>query len=129
MTRYASHHLYAPKRLVLNDPSMQFAPFSPKTTFCPLVRGVNWKYTSIGAWRGYGHWIEAVLINNRSALNIPLRPKLFDHGRIRGDWIASTFQHPWLEPVGSPTDANTSVLYLVGKHRRKTRCKHSVSEQ
>lgn len=127
LTRFAARHLYAPPRLALQDASLRFV--SPeKTRVCRLVQGVDWLYTALGAWRGYEHWVEAVLVRNRSDLRIPLDPRIFDHGRIRGHWIATTFQHRWLEPAGSTGDADGSVLYLVSKHRRKHRCEQRVAE-
>jgi hypothetical protein len=123
LTRYAARYLYAPERLIWDDPSITFVPTMDIEDHCALVQGVNWQYTAIGAWRGYGHWVEAVLVRNRSSSRILLRPGLFNHERVRGDWITSTFQHTWLQPAGSSNNMDASVLYLVSRKQNKASCR------
>lgn len=129
LTRFVARHLYAPKRLVMHDSALSFVPPSKKNINCPLIQGVNGEYTSIGAWRGYAHWIEALLIRNLSDAHISLDPRFFDHRRIRGQWIASTFHHARLEPADSRGHTDSSVLYLVSTHPRKQDCGHALIKQ
>ena len=115
LTRFAAQHLYAPERLRPADAGISrlAPPALPGDT--PLIQGVHLAYSVLGAWRGYGHHVTALQVRNRSSLQIPLDPRLFEHRRIRGRWIASTFQHRWLQPAGSAAAADATVLYLVSR--------------
>ncbi len=115
LTRFAARHLYAPERLRPDDAGISrlAPPALPEDS--PLIQGVNLAYKVLAAWRGYGHHVTALQVRNRSSLQIPLDPRLFEHRRIRGRWTASTFQHRWLKPASSAGAADTTVLYLVSR--------------
>lgn len=114
LIRYVARQLYAPQRLRNPDSQLRFLATDIFLESCPLVQGVDWRYELLGEWRGYGHSVAAVLVRNESDLRIPLDPRLFMHRRIRGDWLATSFHHRWLEAKGSSAHSDTTVLYLVG---------------
>jgi integrating conjugative element protein (TIGR03749 family) len=61
---------------------------------------------AMAAWRLEDQWVTAVKLTNTSA-----RPVVLDPRALQGDFIAATFQHPTLGPVGQSAD--TTVVYLV----------------
>jgi hypothetical protein len=93
-----------------------------RTKSVPLVRGGDIEATPIGAWRGGGLYITAVRIKNLSNKIISIANKksaiettdsrfIALNTDLRGDWLAATAQHHYLEATGGKDD-RTSV-YLI----------------
>ena len=113
LTRYGALQMYAPARLMPRDDAIHRYGVSDEAIDPPLIQGATLEYRLLGAWRDRRYHLTAVHVRNLSRLRLPLDPRLMNHGRIRGDWLTSTFQHRWLEPAGSAAAADSTVLYLV----------------
>ena len=115
LTRFAAQRLFAPRRLVPDNVAVRALAVKAYPQAYPLLQGVALDYELLGSWRGYGYYLTAVGLLNRSPLRVPLDPRLLDHRRIRGDWLTSSFQHRWLEAAGSSGATDSTVLYLVSR--------------
>ncbi len=62
--------------------------------------------TALAAWRLDDEWVTAVRLTNTTAQWLILDPRA-----LQGDFVAATFQHSNMGPVGESSD--TTVLYLV----------------
>ena len=113
LVRHAAMQLFAPRRFLSADPPIRSLPDTNRPLPPQLLQGVDFEYRLLGMWSGYGHFVTAVAVRNLSELQIVLDPRTFDHSRIRGNWLTSTFQHRDIQPRGSGHAADTSVLYLV----------------
>ena len=109
LTRYASHQLYAPRRLATRVAGVTQIGITP-TALPSLIRGIDAEVMPMGQWKSGPLYVTAVRVTNRSRypLEIPLE-------QLRGDWIAATAQHGRIGPAGSETD--TTAIYLVSDRR------------
>ena len=107
LTRYASHMLYAPRRLITPSTGIRQVKVNIKPV-SGLVRGAHLETTPIGAWRSRDLFVTAVKVVNKSKLPFEL-----DLNEVRGQWIAATAQHGMLGTNGS--DEDTSAIYLVSE--------------
>jgi integrating conjugative element protein (TIGR03749 family) len=107
LTRYASHRLYAPQRLLTPVPGIRQVNVSTKPA-TGLYRGsaALLETTPIGAWRSQDLYVTAVKFVNRGKAPVEL-----DLNELRGHWIAATAQHVRLAGMGSEDD--TTAVYLV----------------
>ena len=109
LTRFASQTLYAPSRLMPQNPRIQRVRVQSHPENWPLIRsakGESFEVHTHAAWRGYGFYVTAVTVTNVSPLTVEL-----DMRNVRGNFRHLTPQHTWLGPAGS--DEDRTVLYLV----------------
>lgn len=110
ITRYAAQMLYAPLRTV--EPVKGISPvrISKRLDLSSLAPTYPVKASVLGAWRMANYWVTAVKLENTSTGHLVLDPR-----ELMGDFVAATFQHPYLGVKGEPSD--TTVAYLVTKGR------------
>ncbi|MGR4868200.1 TIGR03749 family integrating conjugative element protein [Variovorax sp. LARHSF232] len=106
LTRYAAQNLYAPLRTVEPLAGIGRANLRRPLALDTLLPTLPVHAQAMAAWRLEDHWVTAVKLTNTSA-----RPVVLDPRALQGDFIAATFQHPTLGPVGQSAD--TTVVYLV----------------
>ena len=104
LTRFAARQLYAPSRLVKDQPGI--VRVSVTRDPVNLLRGGTIKATPLVAWRASGLYVTAVKLSNRTE-----RPQTLDPRDLRGTWLTATFQHHRLLPRGD--EADTTAVYLV----------------
>jgi len=105
LTRMASQHLYAPKRLRRLPEGVHQAGVA-KTGTDRLLRGGVAEATPVGAWRSGSLYVTAVKLRNLTDGELVLDPR-----RLRGHWITCAFQHGKLFPQGDLRD--TTAAYLI----------------
>ncbi|AQT61900.1 integrating conjugative element protein [Cellvibrio sp. PSBB023] len=109
LTRFASQTLYAPRRLMPVNPDINAQPVPTITANFPLMRsqsGEQYQYSIVGAWAGYGRFITAVMVENKSPVSVQINP-----GLINGNFTHITAQHLYLGAAGTLEDRTT--LYLI----------------
>ncbi|ELF4281897.1 TIGR03749 family integrating conjugative element protein [Salmonella enterica] len=106
LTRYAAQSLYAPLRTLEAVPGIRpVNPHLPKrlTTLYPSEAITA---TPQAAWSVANRAVVAVRLQNTGSRKIVLDPR-----SLQGQFVAATFQHRWLGPVGTPED--TTTVYIV----------------
>jgi integrating conjugative element protein (TIGR03749 family) len=104
LTRFAAQQLYAPLRLVKDQPGLVRVPVARDPV--DLVRGSTVEATPLVAWRANGLYVTAVKLTNRTD-----QPQILDPRDLRGAWLTATFQHHRLLPNGD--EADTTAVYLI----------------
>ena len=104
LTRFAAQQLYAPARLVKDQPSIVRVPVSRDPV--ELYHGGAVEGVPLVAWRANGLYVTAVKLTNRTEQALTLDPR-----NIRGTWLTATFQHHRLFPKGD--EADTTAVYLI----------------
>ena len=104
LTRFAAQQLYAPVRLVKDQPGIVRVPVSRDPV--DLYHGGSVEGAPLVAWRAKGLYITAVKLTNRTEQALTLDPR-----NIRGTWLTATFQHHRLFPKGD--EADTTAVYLI----------------
>ena len=106
MMRYAITHLYAPKRLVSDNPAIARAPmFTSRSVH--LFEDGNVTAMPLVSWQGGDLYVTAILLKNRWSSRIVLDPR-----HIQGHWLAASFYPSnYVMPEGQLHDQTT--LYLV----------------
>ncbi|EBC1783735.1 TPA: TIGR03749 family integrating conjugative element protein [Escherichia coli] len=105
LTRYAAQSLYAPLRTVEAVPGIRpVNPHLPKrlTTLYPSEAITA---TPLAAWGVANRAVVAVRLQNTASRRIVLDPR-----SLQGQFVAATFQHRWLGPVGTPEDTTTAYI-------------------
>ncbi|HAT1683219.1 TPA: TIGR03749 family integrating conjugative element protein [Klebsiella oxytoca] len=105
LTRYAAQSLYAPLRTVEAVPGIRpVNPHLPRrlTTLYPSEAITA---TPLAAWGVANRAVVAVRLQNTSGQRIVLDPRA-----LQGQFVAATFQHRWLGPVGTPEDTTTAYI-------------------
>lgn len=105
LTRYAAQSLYAPLRTVEAVPGIRpVNPHLPKrlTTLYPSEAITA---TPLAAWGVANRAVVAVRLQNTASRRIVLDPRA-----LQGLFVAATFQHRWLGPVGTPEDTTTAYI-------------------
>ncbi|MDT7487342.1 TIGR03749 family integrating conjugative element protein [Citrobacter koseri] len=105
LTRYAAQSLYAPLRTVEAVPGIRpVNPHLPKrlTTLYPSEAITA---TPLVAWGVANRAVVAVRLQNTASRRIVLDPRA-----LQGQFVAATFQHRWLGPVGTPEDTTTAYI-------------------
>ena len=109
LTRFAAQSLYAPARLVpTNSNIFPVEDVSLPSDF-PLMDSQQGEYYDVkvvGAWSGYGRYITAVMVTNRSNVAVRINPAF-----VNGNFTHITPQHLWLDSAGSLE--NRTTLYLI----------------
>lgn len=106
LTRYAAQSLYAPLRTVEPVNGIGRVNLRKDLNLSALLPSLPIKAQALAAWRLEDYWVTAIRLKNTSPRPVELDPR-----RLQGDFIAATFQHTDLGPVGQSTD--TTVVYLV----------------
>lgn len=106
LTRYAAQSLYAPLRTIERQPAIAAVGVNRPAQLDSLLPAEALRATALAGWRLRDYWVTAVKLTNLSRERITLDPR-----QLRGDFVAATFQHAYLEAAGSPND--TTVVYLV----------------
>jgi integrating conjugative element protein (TIGR03749 family) len=106
LTRYAAQSLYAPLRTVESVSGLSRINLRRNLALDTLLPSLPVRATALAAWRLDDEWVTAVRLTNTTARWLILDPRA-----LQGDFVAATFQHPSMGPVGEPSD--TTVLYLV----------------
>jgi integrating conjugative element protein (TIGR03749 family) len=104
LIRFAAQQLYAPLRLVKDQPGLVRVPVARGPV--DLVRGSTVEATPLVAWRANGLYVTAVKLTNRTD-----QPQTMDPRDLRGAWLTATFQHHRLLPNGD--EADTTAVYLI----------------
>ena len=104
LTRYAAQQLYAPTRLIQQRSGVVAMPLVQEPV--DMMRGGGVEALPMMSWKAGRYYVTAVKLINRSSAPLVLDPR-----RLRGAWLAATFQHNRLHPSGSGAD--TTALYLV----------------
>ena len=108
LTRFAAQQLYAPTRLIPNQPGVVAMPVNAEPV--DLVYGGKIEAVPVAAWKAGLRYVTAVKLTNRTQSPVVLDPR-----ELRGSWLAATFQHNRLLPAGS--EADTTAVYLVSDRR------------
>ena len=106
LTRYAAQSLYAPLRTVEPVSGLSRINLRRNLALDTLLPSLPVRATALAAWRLDDEWVTAVRLTNTTAHWLTLDPRA-----LQGDFVAATFQHPSVGPVGESSD--TTVLYLV----------------
>jgi integrating conjugative element protein (TIGR03749 family) len=104
LTRFAAQQLYAPARLIKNQPGIVRVPVTRDPV--DLLHGGTIEATPLVAWRAGGLYVTAVKLTNHTE-----HPQTLDPRDLRGTWLTSTFQHHRLLPKGD--EADTTAVYLI----------------
>ena len=104
LTRFAAQKLYAPSRLVKDNPAIIRIPVSRNSI--DLLHGGTVEVIPLVAWRANGLYITAVKLTNRTHQAQTLDPR-----DLRGTWLTASFQHHRLLPMGD--EADTTAVYLI----------------
>ncbi|WP_129544571.1 TIGR03749 family integrating conjugative element protein [Serratia sp. 1D1416] len=110
LTRYAAQNLYVPLRTVEPVTGIGRVNLHRGLALDTLLSTLPVRARALAAWRLEDFQVAAIQLTNTSARWIELDPRA-----LQGNFVAATFQHPDLGPVGAPTD--TTVLYLVTRNR------------
>ena len=104
LTRFAAQQLYAPARVVKDQPGVVRVPVARAPV--DLLRGGTVEATPLVAWRAGGRYVTAIKLTNRTE-----HPQTLDPRDLRGTWLTATFQHHRLFPKGD--EADTTAVYLI----------------
>ena len=104
LTRFAAQQLYAPSRLVKDNPVITRVPIS-RDSF-DLLHGGAIEAIPLVAWRANGLYITAIKLTNRTH-----QARILDPRDLRGAWLTASFQHHRLFPMGD--EADTTAVYLI----------------
>lgn len=108
LTRYAAQNLYAPLRTVEPVQGISRVNLNRKLNLNTLLPMLPVNAHAIAAWRLNDYFVTAVMIKNTSNKVITLDARL-----LQGNFIAATFQHSDVGPIGDSTD--TTIVYLITK--------------
>lgn len=109
ITRYAAQMLYAPLRTVEPVAGISQVNLNRRLDLSTLLPTLPVEATALGAWRMDGYWVTAVKLRNTSAQHLTLDPR-----ELMGDFVAATFQHPYLGVKGDASDTTTTYLVTRG---------------
>ena len=104
LTRFAAQQLYAPSRLVKDNPAIIRVPISRDSV--DLFHGGAIEAIPLVAWRANGLYITAIKLTNRTH-----QARILDPRDLRGAWLTASFQHHRLLPMGD--EADTTAVYLI----------------
>ncbi|EAO7713818.1 TIGR03749 family integrating conjugative element protein [Salmonella enterica] len=124
LTRYAAQSLYAPLRTVEAVPGIRpVNPHLPKrlTTLYPSEAITA---TPLAAWGVANRAVVAVRLQNTASRRIVLDPRA-----LQGQFVAATFQHRWLGPVGTPEDTTTAYIVTGARPERAFIAEPSVARK
>ena len=102
LTRFASQQLYAPVRLVKDQPGIVRVPVSRDPV--ELYHGGTVEGIPLVVWRAKGLYITTVKLTNRTEQALTLDPR-----NLRDTWLTATFQHHRLFPKGDEADTTAEI--------------------
>ncbi len=106
LSRFAAQQMYAPTRLLKNDPRIHRVPLQMPDKI-PLVHGGAVAAKPLISWLSDGGlYVTVVRLQNQSDLPLSLDPR-----DLRGQWLTATFQHTRLLSAGREGD--TTSVYLI----------------
>nr|WP_254891777.1 TIGR03749 family integrating conjugative element protein [Salmonella enterica] len=110
LTRYAAQSLYAPLRTVESVPGIR--PVNPHLPhrLTTLYPSEPLEVTTLAAWGLGQRNVVALRLRNTAGRKVVLDPRL-----LQGQFVAATFQHRWLGPVGTPEDTTTLYVITAGR--------------
>ena len=107
LLRFASQSLYAPDRLIKPLPGLRRIPI--ETGPLSLVKGADLLTEPMAQWVAPtipSLYVTAVRVTSNSLNKITLDPRL-----LRGDFLAASSQHGFVNPVGE--EGTTTAWYLI----------------
>ncbi len=107
VVRYAAQHIYAPWRLVKDLPGIRQVHVD--TSPVALVKGDDLMTAPMAEWATSdvpSLYVTAIRVTSNSLDHVVLDPRL-----LRGDFLAASAQHSYVNPVGEAGD--TTTWYLV----------------
>lgn len=110
LTRYAAQMLYAPLRTVEPVEGVDQVNINRRLDVSTLLPTLPVEASALGAWRLDRFWVTAVKLRNTSVQQLNLDPR-----ELMGNFVAATFQHPYLGARGDASD--TTTVYLVTQGR------------
>ncbi|EAM8420272.1 TIGR03749 family integrating conjugative element protein [Salmonella enterica] len=113
LTRYAAQTLYAPLRTVESLPGVHPLPLHLPSHITTLYPSEPVDIRPLAAWGRGEYSVVALKVRNTASGKVVTDPRA-----LTGRFVAATFQHRWLGPVGQPED--TTTLYLVMQGRPET---------
>lgn len=108
LTRLAAHRLYAPKRFWQTPPGVRRVAVNrkPVPNLIRSLESERLKAVPAASWRSGRLTVTAVRLRNLTPRAVELDPR-----RLRGRWLAATFQHARLHPAGTVGDE--TAVYLI----------------
>lgn len=109
MVRFAAQSIYAPERLIRKLPGIHRVQLD--TSALQLVKGGNLITEPMAEWMAPtvpSLYVTAVRVTSNSLYKVILDPRL-----LRGDFLAASAQHAYVNPVGN--DGDTTTWYLVSR--------------
>lgn len=110
LTRYAAQMLYAPLRTVEPVEGIGQVNIDRRLDVSTLLPTLPVEASVLGAWRLDDYWVAAVKLRNTGVQQLMLDPR-----DLMGNFVAATFQHPYLGAQGDASD--TTTVYLVTQGR------------
>ena len=107
LLRFASQSLYAPERLIKPLPGLRRIEI--ETDPLPLVKGADLLTEPMAQWAAPtipSLYVTAIRVTSNSLNKITLDPRL-----LRGDFLAASSQHAFVNPVGE--EGTTTAWYLI----------------
>ncbi|PWU28664.1 TIGR03749 family integrating conjugative element protein [Pseudomonas sp. RW407] len=123
LTRYAAQMLYAPLRTVEPVAGIAQVRIDRRIDLSTLLPVQPLEATALGAWKLDGYYVTAVKLRNTSTQQLKLDPR-----DLMGNFVAATFQHPYLGARGNATDTTTVYLITQGKGLRESLLPASISQ-
>lgn len=123
LTRYAAQMLYAPLRTVEPVAGIAQVRIDRRLDLSTLLPVQPLEASALGAWKLDGFYVTAVKLRNTSSQQLKLDPR-----DLMGNFVAATFQHPYLGARGNATDTTTVYLVTQGKGLRESLLPASISQ-
>ena len=123
LTRYAAQMLYAPLRTVEPVAGIAQVRIDRRIDLSTLLPVQPLEATALGAWKLDSYYLTAVKLRNTSMQQLKLDPR-----DLMGNFVAATFQHPYLGARGNATDTTTVYLVTQGKGLRESLLPASISQ-
>lgn len=109
LMRLAAQSIYAPNRLIQKLPGVR--RISVERDELPLVRGGDLTIEPIAQW--YAPTIPTLYVTAVRVQSNALHTVVLDPRNLRGDFLAASSQHGYVNPAGE--DGDTTAWYLVSK--------------
>lgn len=110
LTRYAAQNFYAPLRTIESLPGVKNIPTRLPNVVTTLLPGLPVSCHPIMSWQLDDFVVTAIKIKNMSTMLISLDPR-----SLHGNFYSATFQHNYLNNLGTPED--TTMLYVITEGR------------
>jgi integrating conjugative element protein (TIGR03749 family) len=107
LARFAAQSVYAPERLIKTLPGIQ--RIQVNSVPLPLVKGADLLTEPMAQWMAHtipSLYVTAIRVTSNSLDTITLDPRL-----LRGDFLAASSQHAFVNPAGEEGD--TTTWYVI----------------